>query len=69
MSFRKLNAPDLVDKVAEGKKYVNGEEIGSPHNSFLLRGAYGFMVPISDVLSYHSGGDAQRVCRRSPADS
>ena len=27
MSFRKLNAPDLVDKVVEGKKYVNGEEI------------------------------------------
>jgi hypothetical protein len=27
MSFIKLNAPDLVDKVVEGKKYVNGEEI------------------------------------------
>jgi hypothetical protein len=27
MSFRKLNASDLVDKVAEGKKCVNGEEI------------------------------------------
>ncbi len=27
MSFRKLNAPHLVDKVAEGKKYDNGKEI------------------------------------------
>jgi putative transposase len=26
MSFRKLNAPHLVDKVAEGKKYDNGKE-------------------------------------------
>src|SRR6266511_310899 len=27
MSFRKLNAPNLVEKVAEGKKYENGKEI------------------------------------------
>jgi putative transposase len=27
MSFRKLNAPDLVEKVAEGTKYDNGKEI------------------------------------------
>jgi putative transposase len=27
MSFRKLNAPNLVKKVAEGKKYDNGKEI------------------------------------------
>jgi putative transposase len=27
MSFRKLNAPHLVEKVAEGKKYENGKEI------------------------------------------
>jgi putative transposase len=27
MSFRKLNAPNLVEKVAEGKKYDNGKEI------------------------------------------
>jgi len=27
MSFRKLNAPSLVEKVAEGKKYDNGKEI------------------------------------------
>ena len=27
MSFRKLNAPDLVGKVAEGRKYDNGKEI------------------------------------------
>jgi putative transposase len=27
MSFRKLNAPHLVEKVAEGKKYDNGKEI------------------------------------------
>jgi putative transposase len=27
MSFRKLNAPHLVEKVAEGKKYDNGEEV------------------------------------------
>jgi transposase-like protein len=27
MSFRKLNAPQLVEKVAEGKKYDNGKEI------------------------------------------
>jgi transposase-like protein len=27
MSFRKLNAPDLVEKVAEGKKYENGKEL------------------------------------------
>jgi len=27
MSFRKLNAPDLVEKVAEEKKYDNGKEI------------------------------------------
>lgn len=27
MSFRKLNAPHLVDKVAEGNKYDNGEKI------------------------------------------
>src|SRR6266403_465868 len=27
MSFRKLNAPNLVEKVAEGKKYNNGKEI------------------------------------------
>jgi len=26
MSFRKLNAPHLVEKVAEGKKYDNGKE-------------------------------------------
>src|SRR5437899_8974719 len=27
MSFRKLNVPNLVEKVAEGKKYDNGKEI------------------------------------------
>jgi len=27
MSFRKLNASDLVEKVAEEKKYDNGKEI------------------------------------------
>ena len=27
MSFRKLNAPHLVDKVANGKKYDNGKEV------------------------------------------
>ena len=27
MSFRKLNAPHLVEKVAEGKKYHNGKEV------------------------------------------
>lgn len=27
MSFRKLNAPNLVEKVAEGKKYENGKEM------------------------------------------
>ena len=27
MSFRKLNAPYLVEKVAEGKKYHNGKEV------------------------------------------
>jgi hypothetical protein len=27
MSFRKLNAPNLVEKAAEGKKYDNGKEI------------------------------------------
>lgn len=27
MSFRKLNAPQLVEKVAEGKKYNNGKEV------------------------------------------
>jgi transposase-like protein len=27
MSFRKLNAPQLVDKVARGAKYENGEEV------------------------------------------
>jgi putative transposase len=27
LSFRKLNAPNLVEKVAEGKKYDNGKEI------------------------------------------
>jgi putative transposase len=27
MSFRKLNVPNLVEKVAEGKKYENGKEI------------------------------------------
>ena len=27
MSFRKLNAPQLVEKVAEGKKYHNGKEV------------------------------------------
>jgi putative transposase len=27
MSFRKLNAPHLVDKVAAGKKYDNGKEV------------------------------------------
>jgi transposase-like protein len=27
MSFRKLNAPHLVEKIAEGKKYENGKEI------------------------------------------
>jgi hypothetical protein len=27
MSFRKLDAPELVEKVAEGKKYDNGKEI------------------------------------------
>jgi len=26
-SFRKLNAPQLVEKVAEGKKYDNGKEV------------------------------------------
>ena len=26
-SFRKLDAPPLVEKVAEGKKYNNGKEI------------------------------------------
>jgi hypothetical protein len=26
-SFRKLDAPQLVEKVAEGKKYDNGKEI------------------------------------------
>jgi hypothetical protein len=27
MSFRKLNAPHRVDKVADGKKYDNGKEV------------------------------------------
>jgi len=27
MSFRKLDAPQLVDKVARGQKYVNGQEV------------------------------------------
>ena len=27
MSFRKLNAPLLVDKVARGAKYENGEQV------------------------------------------
>jgi hypothetical protein len=27
MSFRKLNAPHLVEKVAEGKQYENGKEV------------------------------------------
>lgn len=27
LSFRKLNAPHLVEKVAEGKKYDNGKEV------------------------------------------
>lgn len=27
MSFRKLNAPDLMEKVAAGKKYDNGKEV------------------------------------------
>jgi len=27
MSFRTLNAPHLVDKVAEGKKYDDGKEV------------------------------------------
>jgi hypothetical protein len=27
LSFRKLDAPHLVEKVAEGKKYHNGEEV------------------------------------------
>jgi hypothetical protein len=27
MSFRKLNAPQLVEKVTEGKKYDNGKTI------------------------------------------
>jgi hypothetical protein len=27
MSFRKLNTPNLVEKVADGKKYDNGKEI------------------------------------------
>ena len=27
MSFRKLNAPHLVEKVAEGKQYENGDEV------------------------------------------
>jgi hypothetical protein len=27
MRFRKLDAPQLVDKVARGTKYDNGEEI------------------------------------------
>jgi putative transposase len=27
MSFRKLNAPHLVEKVAEGKNYNNGKEV------------------------------------------
>jgi hypothetical protein len=27
MSFRKLNAPHLVDKVADGKKYDNGKDV------------------------------------------
>jgi hypothetical protein len=27
MSFRKLNAPHLVEKVARGAKYDNGKEV------------------------------------------
>jgi len=27
MSFRKLNAPELVEKVACGMKYNNGEQV------------------------------------------
>jgi hypothetical protein len=27
MSFRKLDAPQLVEKVAQGTKYDNGEEV------------------------------------------
>jgi len=27
MSFRKINAPQLVEKVARGTKYDNGKEI------------------------------------------
>ena len=34
MSFRKLNAPELVEKVADGTRYDNGKESGSPPKSF-----------------------------------
>ena len=27
MSFRKLDAPQLVDKVARGQKYANGQQV------------------------------------------
>jgi len=27
ISFRKLNAPELVEKVARGTKYNNGEQV------------------------------------------
>ena len=34
MSFRKPNAPDLVEKVADDKKYDNGRKSGSPPKCF-----------------------------------
>jgi hypothetical protein len=27
MSFRRLNAPESVEKVADGKKYENGKQV------------------------------------------
>jgi len=61
LSFRKLNALNLVEKVAEGKKYDNGKEIRvAPPNSFLptIDAAAGHQlssIPLMSEAHYENG--------------
>ncbi|MEX0801921.1 MAG: LysR family transcriptional regulator substrate-binding protein [Candidatus Binatia bacterium] len=56
MSFRKLNAPHLVEKVAEGKKYDNGKEVrvaGTTSGPYVLAdllGAFRRLNPETEII-------------------
>ena len=53
MSFRKLDAPQLVAKVASGTKYDNGNEVGQPLSSFYTPIDNSSLAALIDLNAYY----------------